>query len=98
VSGKKLGPFLVKLRKATIVHGTVLTAAHKPAARAELFFVGPDNDALVRGTTLFDQLAFTPEVRTAAGADGRFELAWPGANGRLLVLHEADMRFSPPVR
>jgi thiol-disulfide isomerase/thioredoxin len=87
--GKKPAPFLVKLKKATVVHGTVLTAAHKPAARAELFFLGPENDALVRGTTLFDVLRFTPEVRTAAGADGKFELAWPGANGRLLVLHEA---------
>jgi thiol-disulfide isomerase/thioredoxin len=87
--GTKPGPFLVKLRKAFLVHGKVLTAANKPAARAELFFLGPDNNALVRGTTLFDALTFTPEVRTAAGADGRFELAWPGANGRLLVLHEA---------
>ncbi len=87
--GKKAGPFLVKLKKATLVHGQVLTAAHKPAARAELFFVGPDNDAVVRGTTLHDVYTFTPDVRTVAGRDGRFELAWPGANGRLLILHEA---------
>jgi thiol-disulfide isomerase/thioredoxin len=89
VPGKKPGPFLVKLRKASLVHGQVLTAAKKPAARAEVYFVGVDNDALVRGATLCDNLVFTPEVRTAAGADGQFELAWPGANGRLLVLHEA---------
>jgi thiol-disulfide isomerase/thioredoxin len=88
VPGKKPGPFLVKLRKASLVHGQVLTADKKSAARAEVYFVGVDNDVLVRGATL-RELLFTPEVRTAAGADGRFELAWPGANGRLLVLHEA---------
>jgi thiol-disulfide isomerase/thioredoxin len=52
-----------------------------------VYFVGPQNDAMVMGATLYEGLAYSPDVRTTVKQDGTFELSSSEASGRLLFLH-----------
>jgi thiol-disulfide isomerase/thioredoxin len=93
--GKEYKPFLIKLTRASSLSGRIVTPGDKGASRAQVFFVGAENDAWVTGTMLNDMLMYTPDVRTVAEADGQFALAWPGQEGRVLFLHDAGYAVVP---
>jgi thiol-disulfide isomerase/thioredoxin len=93
--GRKFEPVVIRLKRAAPIVGSVATPDDKPAGKATIYFVGPENDVQVVGTTLNDNLSFSPDVRTTANDEGSFELASHEQNGRLLMLHEAGYAIVP---
>ena len=93
--GQAYVPVLMRLKKAAPIRGIVNTPDGRPAGDAKVYFVGPQNDTWVRGTTLDESSVFIPDVRTTAKDDGSFELVAQDQNGRLLMLHGAGYAIVP---
>ncbi|HTQ37863.1 MAG TPA: carboxypeptidase regulatory-like domain-containing protein [Pirellulales bacterium] len=93
--GDKHEPFVIQLKKATSVSGTVVMAESQPVAQAEVYFVGPEDAAFIEGTRMNPRLTYAPDLHTKTAADGKFELPSAGEAGRILVLHDNGYAIVP---
>lgn len=91
------GTFEVRLRKARPIRGTARLPDGSPAAGANVYVVGVKSFAWIKGIALDDRLPSTPDVRTKAAEDGKFELPSSEARDRLLFLHAAGYAIIPTI-
>lgn len=85
----------IALKPGKALSGRVLSADNRPASKADIAILLPDEEVLIEGATINKRIAAVPRITTTTDARGRFQMETYDTPGLLLIVHVSGWLVQP---